>query len=159
MKNDSPDLPHVPLVCWAVRHGHVALLRSLEHNTPHTMNEYFIQAATWFGSKNREYVNGNNKQIVPVSDILLPHLKSMTHNAGVDTLFYFIYQACIRGDISIVDLYISAMGQHGHDTQPQNYISISQLSYEYFMIEAAIHGKASVCRILLPYCDFRAFTL
>jgi hypothetical protein len=36
---------------------------------------------------------------------------------------------------------------------------VVQLNCEYLMIEAAANAQAKVCSLLLPWCDFQAFTL
>jgi hypothetical protein len=51
------------MVCWAVRNGHVALLKSLKYNSSTPIGEYFIDAFGWFGSKNILYPTDENNLI------------------------------------------------------------------------------------------------
>ncbi|RFU34097.1 hypothetical protein B7463_g2206, partial [Scytalidium lignicola] len=54
--NNNQELPHMPLICWAMRYRHEALLRSVNDENIAPLGKYFEAAAKWFGSKNIKYL-------------------------------------------------------------------------------------------------------
>lgn len=158
-KVKSPNLPYFHMVCWAVRNRHVALLNSLGESTPHPVEEYFRQTVKWFGSKNRDFLNfDHNQKIVDMSNILLPDQVQMEENPDACALFYYIYEACTLGVSEIIELYVfelDPLNPGGVNMRSRDL----QLVSEYLMIEAAANGREEVCKILLPYCHFKAYTM
>jgi hypothetical protein len=147
------------MLCWAVKIGHVALMKSLADRFPSSVDSCFTQARIWFASKNTEHIAGKVHQIVDVSGVDL-NFQRMTTHPDPSALFYFLVEACKRGDLSIVGMFLETMDKGGRATKPRhNNTAIFDLCCEYFMIEAAIHGHDALCQKLLPHCDLRAYTL
>jgi hypothetical protein len=153
----DPKLPHMPLVCYAVRHGHEALLKSVIEENTVPLGEYFRSAAEWFGTKNIPYRTGETKQIVDISDILLPDVLQLTEIPDPSALFFFLVEACSKGLKPVMDHFISALS--GLEEPSIARRSFLQLNCEYFMIEAAANGHVEICLSLVGHCSFQAFTL
>jgi hypothetical protein len=121
--------------------------------------DYFGSAAEWFCCKNPTFMSGESKRVVEMSSISLPDLHQMTSSPTSSSLFFFIFEACIRGDSPIMDVFISTLvNAKGMDKRWEDK-KVVQLNCEYLMIEAAANAQAKVCSLLLPWCDFQAFTL
>jgi hypothetical protein len=159
-KNNEPKLPHLPLVCWAVRNGHVALLRAINDSDSITLNVYFENAAMWFGSKNQPFLSGETKCIKELSTILLLDLQQMVDSPTSAALFFFISEACARGNTAIIKLYISTLAQSDEEHDDLKAMTRTfQLNAEYLMIEAAANARHEICSLLAPYTDFQAVTM
>lgn len=160
IKTKEPELPRLPLVCWAVRNGHIALLRAINDSDSIHLNVYFENTALWFGSKNQPFLSGETKCIKELSTILLPDLQQMVDSPTSAALFFFISEACARGNTEIIKLYISTLAQSEEgNTNLNETTSVLQLNAEYLMIEAAANAKSEICSNLAPYSDFQAVTM
>lgn len=142
-----------------MRNGHVALLKAVNESTSVPLSAYFDRAAKWFGSKNKSYISGETKRITEISNILLPDLQQMSDSPTSCALFFFISEACTRGDTQIIDLYISALAESKEGHGDSNVRSTLQLNSEYLMIEAAANAQDKICSLLIPYCEFQAVTV
>ncbi len=138
----------------------MALLRAINDNDPVPLNVYFENAAMWFGSKNQPFLSGETKCIKDLSSILLPDLRQMVDSSTSATLFFFISEACARGNIAIIKLYISTLTQSEEKHDHLKAITCTlQLNVEYLMIEAAANAHDEICSLLAPYSEFQALTM
>lgn len=158
-KTNEPKLPHLPLVCWAVRNGHAALLRSMNDSDSIPLKVYFENAAIWFGSKNQPFLTGGSKHIKELSTIPLPDLQQMVESPTSAALFFFISEACSQGNIAIIKLYISTLTQSEEERDDLTPMTLVLLSAEYLMIEAAANAQSEICSLLAPYSEFQAVTM
>jgi hypothetical protein len=163
--NNEPQLPRLPLVCWAVRNGHAALLKVIDNNNSIPLSDYLESTAAWFGSKNQQFLSGKTNCIKELSTILLPDLQEMIDSPTSAALFFFISEACARGDVVIMEQVISILEQSLKWQPEQSIINLEailrelQLIVEYFMIEAAANAQDKICYLLTPYTKFQAVTM
>jgi hypothetical protein len=142
-----------------VKNGHVALLNAINDSDSVPLSAYFENAAEWFGSKNNAYLSGETICIKDISNILLPNLQEMIDSPTSSALFFFISEACARGNTPIINLLISTLAQLEEQHDDSSATSTFQLCCEYFMIEAAANAQDKICSLLVPYCDFQALTM